>query len=445
MISDYRKARKFLESFRDYEKTSKFSYQKSFRLKKVDKLFKQLKIAHQDLRVIHIAGTKGKGSTARICAQSLASCRLRVGLYTSPHLFDFRERIKLVASRGSLVSSNMIPRKDLIRISEQFRKKLKAKDLKNFSFFEISTAIAFKYFLDQQVDYAVIETGLGGRLDATNIVKPKVCILTHISYDHTQQLGKKISEIALEKCGIIKAKVPLVCAQQAPAALAVIKRKAKQKKAKLLILGRDFKVSKVRLKNEYSVFNFSYGKTKLEDAKLALLGKHQLENAGLALAAHCLLKDSQPSTNKLKASLLELAPEGRFELVSKKPLTIVDVAHNPSSFSVLADSLNLYYPGKKVILIFGCSKDKDAKAMLKKIDYHRLIVTSSKHPRAAKAKDLAKSLGLKTLASSGVRGALIEARRLYKADCLILVSGSLFLAAQAKRAIKSSSFFRNFS
>jgi len=276
-------------------------------------------------------------------------------------------------------------------------------------------------------------------------VKPKVCILTHIGYDHTQYLGKKLTQITLEKCGIIKTKVPIVCAPQSLLALAVIKKKAKQKKAPLLILGRDFKVSSLRFKPRESVFNFSSGKTKLKGIKLALLGKHQVENAALALAAHCLLTDGQFSINELKSKLANLTLEGRFELVSKKPLAIVDVAHNPSSFSVLQRNLKLYYPGRKVILIFGVSSDKDAKAMLKAIAYDKLILTSSKHPRAAKAKDLKQALRAKAAITSSVVGALGEARRLYKPNSLILVSGSLFLAAQAKRFIKSSSFFRNFS
>src|SRR3990167_1194354 len=189
MIRNYKQAKAYLESFINYERAVKFNYKKSFKLTRVKLLFNRFNIPHQKLKVIHIAGTKGKGSTARFCAQSLAGLGLKTGLYTSPHLFDFRERIRIVSSRSSLVSSKLIPEKDVVRIVEEFRKKLKnfklPEELGKISFFEIYTPLAFKYFLEQKLDGAVLEPGLGGRLDATNIAKSRVSVITHIGYDPT--------------------------------------------------------------------------------------------------------------------------------------------------------------------------------------------------------------------------------------------------------------------
>lgn len=447
MINDYRKACKFLESFLDYEKIPKFNYRKSFDLSRVKELFNQLNIAYRNLPVIHIAGTKGKGSTAAICAQILANLGFKVGLYTSPHLFDFRERIQIVEKSQSKVKSRLISQKELTRIVSSFKLKLsKAKlkfDLTKISFFEISTALAFRYFLKNSVDYAVIETGLGGRLDATNLVKPKVSIITHIGYDHTALLGKSLNKIAVEKAGIIKPGLPVVSAEQQPEALAVIQQACRKNKSQLLIFGRDFKVSNIAFKANYSLFDYQDKKNKLSSIKLSLLGKHQIQNAALSLAACFLLRDGKLNS-KSKFKLANLTLPGRFELLSKKPLLITDVAHNLSSFSVLSESLKLYYPNKKIILIFGCSQDKDAKAMLKAIAYENLILTSSQNPRALSSSRL-KQYADKGVVTGNINQAFKAASQVYNKDCLILVSGSLFLAAEAKQAVKSNGFFRNYS
>ncbi|MCF7907259.1 MAG: bifunctional folylpolyglutamate synthase/dihydrofolate synthase [Candidatus Omnitrophica bacterium] len=442
MITNYCQARGYLEDFINYEKTTKFNYKNSFKLERVRFLFKQLKIPYQDLKAIHIAGTKGKGSTAKICAQSLIACGFKVGLYTSPHLFDFRERIR--------VNRRMISKEDLVRIVEGLRSKIEkgklSPKLGQLSFFEIYTAIAFKYFLEKKVDYAVIETGLGGRLDATNIVKPKVSVITHIGYDHTDLLGRRLYQIAKEKAGIIKTGVPVVCAKQQPSVLKIIKQIAKVKKAPLFLLGRDFKVNKLRLKAAATVFDYvDRNNNKLNNLSLPFLGSYQADNAACALCAYFLLNNNKLQVNKLNRYFDRLNLEGRFELISQKPLVLVDVAHNPSSFSALSDNLKLYYRSKKVILIFGCLKDKAAKVMLEKIPYQKLILTSFKNPRVADPIKLKKYAKGESIVTSNLRQALVIARQLYKENFLILISGSLFLVAQAKRVVKTSGFFGNFS
>ena len=421
MITNYQKAESFLNSFINYEKVPFFPYAQSLKLKQVYLLFNCLKIPYKKLRVIHIAGTKGKGSTASFCTALLTASGYKVGLYTSPHFFDFRERIKIG-------TKDKIPQKDLVRILEEFRKKLEEINLSKITFFEITTALAFKYFLEQKVDYAVLETGLGGRLDATNISKSILSIITHISYDHTHLLGRKLSQITKEKAGIIKPNVPLVCSRQNPVCLKVIKAKAKN--SKTYVLGQDFKPENIRLKKDYTLFDFKFNRRKLKDLRIKLKGKHQVENACLALAGVSLLEDKI----KVKAGLKNCSLEGRFEIIKKKPLIIADIAHNFSSFSVLRKSLELYFPGKKIILIFGCSEDKDAQAMLKEINYSSLILTKSTNLRASDPKRIKRVGSLSQAYIMGnVKAAIEKALKLYRKDCLILVSGSLFLVAEAKK------------
>ncbi len=428
MIRNYKQAKAYLDSFINYERAVKFSYKKSFKLRRVKLLFKQFKIPYQKLKVIHIAGTKGKGSTARFTAQLLAAQGLRTGLYTSPHLFDFRERIRIVPSK-------MISKKDVVRITEDFRKKLKnfklPEELGKISFFEIYTALAFKYFLEQKVDCAVLETGLGGRLDATNIARAKVSVITHIGYDHTHLLGKKLREIAGEKAGIIKNKIPVVSAKNLKPVARVMEKTSRNTQSRLFIFGRDFKAAHIRFKAKYTLFDYSFAGKNLKDIKIPLLGRHQVENCALSLTAVFLFtKKFLP--DKLKSGLADLPLEGRFELVSSKPLIIVDVAHNVSSFTALYNNLKLYYPSKKIILIFGASRDKDVWGMLRKIPYAKLILTGVNNPRCFSPEELEKYVPGPSIITPNIKEALALAKKLYRPGSIIVISGSLFLAAEAK-------------
>ena len=442
MVDKYQRAKDYLDSFLDYEKISYFPYQHSFKLERMPILLKHLKIPYQDLRAIHIAGTKGKGSTAHFLTFLLAASHFKVGLFTSPHLFDFRERIKIVKSVKSKVQSSLISKKDLSKIVEEFSLDLKnlkiPKKLGQVTFFEVLTAVAFKYFLQKNVDFIVLESGLGGRLDSTNVVKPLASIITHIGYDHTDKLGKKLAEIANEKAGIIKRNTPLICSSQRPSSLKVIKDKCRSRSARLFVLGRDFKAQNIRLSKKHTLFNFRFNGLTLKDLKTHLLGEHQVENASLALATLSLLEREGIVKRRIdyKRGLRASYLPGRFEVVNKSPLTIVDIAHNASSFSALGRSLKRYFPRKKIILIFACSQDKNAKKMLKQIDYSYLILTGFNNPRSQDPLELKKIVGPgKVWLAKNIREALREAGRKYRDKWIIVISGSLFLVSEAKEAL----------
>lgn len=446
MINEYRQAENYLNSFLNYEKESFFPYKRFLKLERMHLLLKQLQISYQNLKVIHIAGTKGKGSTANFCAYLFAASGFKAGLFTSPHFFDFRERIQIVRGLKLGIESSLISKKDLAEIIEKFKPRLEKlkfpKKLGRITFFEFSTAISLEYFLRKKVDFVILESGMGGRLDSTNVVNPLACIITHIGYDHTDKLGKKLAEIAGEKAGIIKKNIPLVCAPQRPASLRAIKSKCRMRDALLLLWGRDFEVKNLRIKRNHTFFDFRFDDLTLCGLKIYLKGRHQVENASLALAAISLLGKKGAITGRIdyRGGLKRCFLPGRFEVVNKSPLIIVDIAHNVSSFLALRDNLKTYFPNKKIILIFSCAKDKDAGKMLKTIDYSYLILTSFNNPRSQSSLELKKIVKEKNIyLTININSALKQAREIYKKNRVIVVSGSLFLVSEAKRALQSKS------
>ncbi|MBD3263964.1 MAG: hypothetical protein GF375_02535 [Candidatus Omnitrophica bacterium] len=441
MIS-YTKARRYLESFINYERLTSFRYN-SFKLKRMAALAESLGIKLKNSRVIHIAGTKGKGSTAHFCAYILASSGYKTGLYTSPHFFDFRERIKIVERRGGKperLRESKISRKEVMDITFNLQNKLKKTEnplLQRVSFFEVYTALALRYFMEREVDFIVLETGLGGRLDATNIVKPAVSIITPVGYDHMDKLGYRLEEIAYEKAGIIKRKVPVVCSLQRPQALKIIKRQCRLKDNDLYIEGRDFTVSGIKLTRRFTNFDFSFGGLRLANMKIKLKGKNQIQNSACALAALCVLKNLGLLHKNIRygAGALNCSLPGRFEILKKDPLIIVDIAHNEASFKSLRENLKIYFPEKKVIFIFACSKDKLPAKMLKNIRYSELIFTSFSSPRSYDPFLLSEKFPHRCFVAPSPEKAISEAVRLYTNDSLILISGSFFLVSEAKKII----------
>ena len=437
-IKTYSQAVNYLNSFINYERIIKFPYRKSLKLERVENLFKKLKIDPYALKVIHIAGTKGKGSTATYLAYILANSGFKVGLYTSPHFKDFRERIKIVKTLNSQIQAIPISEKLVVKLAREIKPILEKlrfhKKFGQLSFFEVYTALAFKYFLKKNVDFAVLECGLGGRLDATNLCKPLACIITKIDYDHTQQLGSSLKEIASEKAGIIKDNSLVISARQKRVVREVLKEKAKLREAKLYFYQEDFCSQNLRFSSNYTLFDYSSFLGSYSNLKIKILGEHQVENASLAIFCFQLLKEEFNLEEKALYQGLERAfLKGRFQMLRKAgKIFLLDIAHNPLSFSSLNQGIKRYFPSKKVILIFGCSKGKLAKKMLKNIDCEKLIFTRANHFRAQDPLILKKLCAFKnSILTYNLETALKKSKEISDSQSIIVIAGSFFLVAEA--------------
>ncbi|MFN3762705.1 MAG: bifunctional folylpolyglutamate synthase/dihydrofolate synthase, partial [Anaerolineae bacterium] len=357
----------------------------------------------------------------------------RTGFYTSPHLHTFRERIR--------IGADLISREEVVSLVEEFRPLIAR--IPGITTFEAITTIAFTYFARRKIDVLVAEVGLGGRLDATNVLRPEVAVITSLSLDHTYLLGNTLPEIAAEKAGIIKDGVPVVTAPQRPEALAVIKETARARHAPLTVVGRDWvwEPGPFDLTGQsFAVRRTGDGRDDLAGAyRIPLLGRHQLENGATALAALQILLERGFRLSRAAAQegLKTVRWPGRLEILSTDPLVVVDCAHNPYSTEVLRESLREWFPGRRWVLIFGASADKDIPGMLRALlpmtDY--LIVTRSDHPRSAtpvELADMAASVGGGAEIAVNIRRAFQRAQTLLKPDTGILVTGSIFLVAEAR-------------
>lgn len=366
----YNLALDYIYSFVDYSlKRSSELAKADFNLERMRKFVAALGNPQDAYPTIHVAGTKGKGSTSALCAAALQASGLKVGLYTSPHLLDFCERIQ--------ISGEPISHAELVELVELVKPEV-AK-IPSLTTFEIITALGFLYFARHIVDAAVIEVGLGGRLDATNVITPRVAVITSLSYDHMAVLGNTLDKIAGEKAGIIKPGVPVVSSSQKQEALEVLGKVAAERGSELTLVGRDvtFELGTHSLDGQTFTINRSPFTT-------PLLGAHQVENAATAYAA--LQKGGFAlSDAEIAKGFAAVRWPCRFEVASRaNPTVIFDSAHNEDSFLRLAQALEDYFPGRKVALIFGVSEDKHIAAMLETLrdKLAHLIVTRADHPRA---------------------------------------------------------------
>ncbi len=351
-------------------------------LENISRLLSALGDPHRAIRTIHVAGTNGKGSTSAILESILSNSGYRVGLYTSPHLVDFRERIRI---NGRLIDQKYI--------TDFFNDNQARFEALNPTFFEAVTALAFNYFRDEKVDLAIIETGLGGRLDATNVINPLVSVITNIELEHTKHLGDQISQIAFEKAGIIKSGVPVVTATKHHDARRVLRQVCQARKSKLVSIFDETQwvIKEITsTKTEVDVFTNSQ---KYYNLRLALPGRHQLENAVCGLiAAEFAEKDGIKLTqNGVSAGFRNVKWPGRLTQVNKEPIVILDVAHNPAAIRILWEYFNEFYKDRHIIAVFGILSDKDSTAMLRDLDRFAdvIILTKPITDRAADPNALA--------------------------------------------------------
>ncbi|MDB5295880.1 MAG: folC [Phycisphaerales bacterium] len=435
--TSYGKALRFLASLNDYERLRIVRYNpQNFDLERMRNLLKKLGNPHEQFRSVHVAGTKGKGSTCAMIAAMLRANNYKVGLYTSPHLTDIRERIQ--------INGEMIPQSDfarLVKLCEPIV--LKAKPTPTY--FDVLTAVAFKWFAEQKVELAVVETGLGGRLDSTNVIKPEVTAITSLSKDHMAQLGPTLARIAEEKAGIFKTGVPAVTVQQPPDAELVLKRVAESRGVQLAVAGKDIEFSyrfeSSRLQGPHNRICLTTPNSKFEHLSVPLLGEHQAINCGLALSVIDRLKTRGIAINDARAmeGLIKTTIPGRMEMVSQTPRVLVDGAHNAASVDAMMRAIGQHIPYDSMVVIFGCCSDKDVGGMLERITSgaDKVIFTKVDSIRSADPTELAaryvESYGKMAQVAATLEDALAIANRAVTKEDLICVTGSFYLVGEAKR------------
>jgi len=431
---NYNQAEDYLNSFVNYEQIPGITYaQAGYSLRHVEELLNRMGNPQLAARTIHIAGTKGKGSVAAMIAQVLSDSGYITGLYISPHFHTLRERISI---DGSLISEA-----DFATTMDEVKPFVESlKEDANFSqltYFEALTALAFAYFQKKQVDFQVLEVGLGGRLDATNVAIPLVCIITPISLDHTQILGNSLEEIAREKAGIIKPGCWVVISPQPEEAAAVIANICHEKGAKVVQVGKDVIWHKISGDFDQQSLVIK-GRTSKYQVSIPLLGDFQLENAAATVAALEILSSEgfSISTDHIAQGFARVKWPGRFQILQQHPTVLVDGAHNVSSMRGLVSNIKGYFSYKRIFLVFGTSCDKDIPGIVNELVYlfPQVIITRTAHSRAAPLSTLAAEFterGINIETSETVTEAISRALSLADRTDIICVTGSLFVVAEA--------------
>jgi dihydrofolate synthase/folylpolyglutamate synthase len=436
----YQQALQYLFDKTDYERQQKLRYNvTTFDLDRMHGLLKALGNPHKKTRAVHIAGTKGKGSTATMLAKMIEANGYTVGLYTSPHVITLHERIA--------INSDMITKKAMTDIMNRIHPVIEKFITKNDAptFFEIMTAMAFLHFADSEVDLAIIETGLGGRLDSTNVVTPELVGITSISLDHQNLLGATIDSITTEKAGVIKKGVPVVTVTQDPSAMRILKKLATAQKAPLAVTGKDidfsYRFESSRTHGPHTRICLTTPSSRFEHLRVPLPGEHQAINCGLALAMLDKLKHQGYTIDDEKAilGLSQVKLPGRMEIVCEDPRIIIDAAHNAASIRALIQAIGQHVPYDSMIIIFGCNGDKDVHGMLSELQYgaDKVIFTRSNSPKAVFPSDLAEMYtelcGKMCQTTFSLKEAIRIAGNAVSKEDLICVTGSFYLVGQSKQ------------
>jgi dihydrofolate synthase/folylpolyglutamate synthase len=376
---------------------------------------------------LHVGGTNGKGSTAALAASVLTAAGYRVGLYTSPHLVDFRERM--------VVNGRMMEEACVADLTGRVRAACGAP--REPTFFEFTTAMAFQHFADSGVDVAVVEVGLGGRFDATNVLEPVAAAVTTVALDHQEHLGSTVAAIAFEKAGIIKPGVPVVVGRVSDEAAAVLERAAEERRASLRRLPKDFRA----VGESPAQFRFDGLRASYDGLACPLEGRHQLDNAACALALLEAASDRLPVAEEaVRGGLRTVRWEGRLETVESRPHTVLDGAHNPDAASAVAEYLAGIRRSRsrsRVLLVWGMMRDKDREGFLDRLlpFVDDVIVTQVRGPRATPAPELealVRERGRTAHVKPDPADALALARRMAAPDDMVLLTGSLLLVGEAK-------------
>ena len=432
----FRSAVNYLDSLTNFERATRVAYNSTnFGLSRVSRLLSGLDHPQRSFKSVHLAGTKGKGSTAVMLAEMLRVCGMKVGLYTSPHILNIRERI--------VVDAKMISESDFAKAIGAVSAVTTKARVPQPKYFEVLTAAAFHHFAEKAVDIAVIETGLGGRLDATNVINPEVIGITSVSYDHMAQLGTDLASIAGEKAGVFKKGTPVISAPQRETVKDVLMEAAKAVDAPIRFAdeGVDFsyRFEFSRTHGRHARICLTTPTSRFEHLHVPLLGQHQAVNCALALRMLDVLKSRgfPVDDQKAMAGLANVKLRGRMEMISEQPRILVDAAHNAASVNALIRAIGQNISYDSMVVIFACHKDKDISGMIRQVQLgaDKIIFTSTGTTRSADPAELAAEYMEHSGKMAQVASSLEEALRIalgaVTREDLICITGSFYLVAEA--------------
>jgi dihydrofolate synthase / folylpolyglutamate synthase len=401
-------------------------------LESMQEMLAELGNPERSLRFIHIAGTNGKGSVAAMLESVFRAAGYRTGLYTSPHLVDIRERIRL--------NGLMISKRQLAAVVDRIRP---AVEKFQATYFETLTAAALLFFADQQTDIVCLEVGLGGRLDATNVIVPDVSVITSISFDHTEHLGGTLAEIAAEKAGIIKAGVPCIIGDLPTEAKEVVEQKCRLQKAPMIAALQEFAVSICRQVPGKMTLDIQGSSPLAVPVRVAFNGQHQAKNVAVVIAACEQLRRAgwRFSSEDFQKGMRKTRWPGRFEIVHTHPTVILDVAHNAAAIAELIALLIKFFANWKIVFVIGLLKDKDIQTISRQIAAiaHAVQPVEAQSPRAFPAAELAQcffGLVVTILAPGTVAEGVEAVWRMADEQTLICITGSHFVVGEALQKIK---------
>lgn len=388
-------------------------------LKRIKKILKKWGNPQDKLRVILVTGTNGKGSVTSYLSSILQAAGKKVGSFYSPHLVKYNERIRI---NNKMISDRRFKKYEK-EVLEFF------KNGNEITIFEAITAIAYRHFHEQKVDFAVVEIGMGGTLDATNVVDAEMGIITNVDLEHTQYLGGSIEEIAADKAGILKKGICITGTKEE--ALEEVKRVAKENSIKVRAIQKDFFVEVKECNAKGNTFNYM-GRQFYNGLKTSLLGRHQVDNAALAVAA---AEEYEIEEEAIRKGLESAENLGRMHILEEKPFVVADAAHNPAALGTVLSTIEELFDYKKLIIVFGVRKTKDWKSMLELIENHAdsIVVTKTKDDKNAEdPKKIAKitSAYMETKVSSDVKKALVCAKKSARKKDLVLVCGSIYMLGE---------------